>query len=91
MCSSISPHHSSITITAAQHYTANTQKHIILQLVYCQNDTLAEGFTDMFAYKMKVCMLGNANISVQELHTTEKATPWKLCRTQEGSNFICDY
>lgn len=64
------------SISAAQHYSGNKQKHIILQLVYCQNDTLAEGFADMFAYEIKVCMFRNANVfSVQELNTTEKAAP----------------
>lgn len=35
----------------------------------------------MFAYEIKVCMFRNATVfSVQELHTTGKAAPRKLCR-----------
>lgn len=84
--------HPSISITAAQHCDGNKQEHIILQLLHCQSDTLAEGFTDLFAYEMKVCMFRNANASsAQEPHTTEKAAPWKLCWTQEHCWGIWDY
>lgn len=76
-----------IPILAAQHSSGRKGKYIALQLGYCPNDTLAEGFTGMFAYEIKVCMFRNANVFslVRELHITEKAAPWKLCRAQQRS------
>lgn len=74
MCSHRNPPSLNPT-AAAQRSAGSKQKQAALQLVYCQNDMLAKGLTDMFAYEIKVCMFSNASIFYGTGATQRKLFP----------------